>query len=138
MSDGLPSVARLVWIGVGAFAVAVVADLALEWNRAQSALGDWICDKNLPLPAGAGVCASAFVAHWFIARLPFYTAIIALVLLLWYAAAVGLRAMRSPPTRSALGSALMRYVVLAIALLALAELMACTSEAACSLSATCK
>ncbi len=73
---------RLVRAGAIALVVATVADVALEWQRAQTALGSWICDKGLPLPAGPDVCSAAYVLHWFLARLPFYVGIVALGLLI--------------------------------------------------------
>lgn len=128
---------RLVRAGAIALVVAAVADVALEWQRAQTALGSWICDKGLPLPAGPDVCSAAYVLHWFLARLPFYVGIVALALLLVRGGTVAYGMLRAGAGGATARTDLLRLVLLAIALLALAELVSCAGETTCSLSVSC-
>jgi hypothetical protein len=126
---------RAYWTLAGYSAIALllagVLDVAMEWNRASSALAQWIC-ATAPTPSGPQACQAAFVARWMTSRLPLYMVAVGVA---WVAATL-LWIVRARSTRAP-WTPLGRVAVAVACLVALAELVACSGDATCGLSVSC-
>jgi hypothetical protein len=125
--------AALVRDGLIVFAVAAVVDVLFEYARAQTALQNWICFGDSPLPQGPGGCRTGFVLRWLTGRLPLYTIGVGAVGLVLVGAFVGSKARSAGFDWGRLA----RFVGVVVCLIALSELVACAGDATCGLSLTC-
>jgi hypothetical protein len=123
----------LVRDGLVILVVAAAVDVVFEYARAQTALQNWICFGDSPLPQGPRACQTGFLLRWLTGRLPLYTIGVGAAGLALVAAIV---ASRSRGVGFDWGR-LVRFVAVVVCLIALSELVACAGDATCGLSLTC-
>ncbi|MBV9103472.1 MAG: hypothetical protein JO060_07755 [Candidatus Eremiobacteraeota bacterium] len=113
-----------------ALVAAFITDALIEWHRAVPALDAWIC-RTTPTPSGPQICAAAFVVRWITARLPLYVFVLAVC------GVVASFAWSVVRPGGAGWKPLLRITIVAVCVLAVAQLIACAGDATCGLSVSC-
>jgi hypothetical protein len=121
---------RLIGFGLAILLVAAIADVVIEYGPATAALQNWVC-------AGSSVCQGAYLLLWFSGRYPFYATSAAIAALLIEMLRIAARYFRSQLAPAVARTELFRWVVLVVAVAAVAQLVACTGQTTCALSKSC-